>query len=319
MTEPSHSLDDVHQESNVPGPITGYLVAGIDGSPSSRNAAGWAAFDAQRRGATLRLVHAVVPAPPGGDLEPTLLAPPATEQQRSSAHLLLLNTADLLSAQYPGLPIQTAHYDGAPAKVLLEQSRSGAIATVVGADGQGRLSGAFFGSVAARVAAHGHGCVVVARGENAVPAPRDAVVAVGVDGSAHSQAAIGFAYEEAALRGATLLAIHTWNDKPLGHALGCYPLEINPTSIDDQEHRLLENELAGWEQKYPDVPVRMRVLRGSPAPNLLRYATTTGSRPTQLMVVGSRGRGGFAGLLLGSTSQAVLAHAECSVAIVHDR
>ena len=87
----------------------------------------------------------------------------------------------------------------------------------------------------------------------------------------------GFAFEEAALRGATLLAIHTWNDKPLNHALGAYPLDINTTGIDDQEHRLLETELGGWEHKYPHVPVRMRVLRGRPAPNLLRYATPTGS------------------------------------------
>jgi nucleotide-binding universal stress UspA family protein len=143
------------------------------------------------------------------------------------------------------------------------------------------------------------------------------VVVVGVDGSPDAQAAIGFAYEEAALRGATLVAIHTWNDKPLDRALGSYPLDINANGIDQAEHRLLETELAGWEQKYPQVPVRMRVLRGRPAPNLLRYAATTGDHPTQLIVVGSRGRGGFAGLLLGSTSQAVVSHAACSVAVVH--
>ena len=295
-----------------------FIVAGIDGSQSSLRAAEWAAFDAQRRDATLRLVHAIVAVPAGSYPEPILLTPRVAGQQHSAGNALLKATADMLAGRHPGLAIETAHYEGPPAKVLLEQSRSGTIATVVGADGQGRFSGAFFGSVAARLAAHGHGCIVVARQELAGPAARSGVVAVGVDGSAHSQAAIGFAYEEAALRGATLLAIHTWNDKPLNHALGSYPLEINPTSIDDQEHRLLETELAGWEQKYPDVPVRMRVLRGPPAPNLLRYATTTGTQPTQLMVVGSRGRGGFAGLLLGSTSQAVMTHADCSVAIVHD-
>ena len=192
--------------------------------------------------------------------------------------MLLQGTAELLAAEHPGLPIETAQYDGAPAKVLLAQSRSGTIATVVGADGQGRLSRRLLrfrcrpgGRTRTRLHRR-------RRDQNrAVAAPLEAVIAVGVDGSTHSHAAIGFAYEEAALRGATLLAIHTWNDKPLNHALGSYPLDINATSIDDQEHRLLETELAGWEQKFPDVPVRMRVLRGSPAPNLLRYATITGS------------------------------------------
>ncbi len=298
---------------------TEVIVAGIDGSQASLVAAEWAAMDAKRRGASLRLVHAVVPAPNDGYLVPLLVAPQATEQQRSTADAMLRINSDLLAEKFPGLPIETAQHDGAPVKVLLDQSRSGITATVVGADGAGRMAGAFFGSVAGRLAAHGHGCIVIARPEPIAPAARPGVIAVGVDGSAHSQAAIGFAYEEAALRGATLLAIHTWNDKPLHHALGSYPLDINSTSIDDQEHRLLETELAGWEQKYPDVPVRMRVLRGRAAPSLLRYSSPTGSQPTQLIVVGSRGRGGFTGLLLGSTSQAVMTHAGCSVAIVHSR
>jgi len=295
---------------------TDVVVAGIDGSPAARIAASWAAGDAQRRGVTLRLVHAVVAPPTGSYPEPTLFRPTVTDHLRSQAAILLNRTADLLAQDYPDLRIETAHRDGAPVKVLIEQSRS-AIATVVGADGEGRLTGVFFGSVAARLAAHGHGCIVIARAEPVGTATQPGVVAVGVDGSAHSQAAIGFAYEQAALRGVTLLAIHTWNDKPLSHALGSYPLEINPTSIDDQEHRLLETELAGWEQKYPEVPVRMRILRGRPVPHLLRYATPTGSQPVQLLVMGSRGRGGFSGLMLGSTSQAVMTHAGCSVAIVH--
>ena len=226
------------------------------------------------------------------------------------------HTADQLRADHPGLHIETAQHDGAPVKVLLEQSRS-CIATVVGADGAGRLSSAFFGSVAARLAAHGHGCIVIARPETAVnTATSPGAVIVAVDGSRQAQAAIGFAYEEAALRGTTLVAIHSWNDKPLNHALGSYPLDINADGIDDQEHRLLETELAGWEQKYPQVPVRMAILRGRPAPNLLRSATA-GDHPAQLIVVGSRGRGGFTGLLLGSTSHAVITHAECSVAVLH--
>jgi len=303
----------------VPDSTTDVIVAGIDGSAAARSAAQWAARDAKRRGAKLRLVHAVSAPATDGYLDQVLLRPQVTDQLRSNASRMLQATADSLTVNHPGLRIEIFQQDGPPAKVLLDQSRTASVATVVGADGQGQLAGAFFGSVAARLAAHGHGCIVVARPTPCETAERPGVIAVGVDGSAQSQAAIGFAYEEAALRGATLLAIHTWNDKPLNHALGSYPLDINPTSIDDQEHRLLETELAGWEHKYPEVPVRMRVLRGRAVPNLLRYSSPVGNQPTQLMVVGSRGRGGFAGLLLGSTSQAVMTHAGCSVAIVHSQ
>jgi nucleotide-binding universal stress UspA family protein len=293
------------------------IAVGIDGSQASLVAARWAAADAERRGSTLRLVHAVVAPPTGAYPEPSLLAPQVTDKMRGRAARLLESIAGQLAIDHPGLRIGTAQQDGRPAQVLLDQSRR-AIATVVGPDGVGRLSGVFFGSVAARLAAHGHGCVVIARPEPAATAGanRPAVV-VGVDGSPQSGAAIGFAYEEAALRGTTLVAIHTWNDMPLNHALGDYPLEIRAAGIDQAEHLLLETELAGWEQKYPEVPVRMRILRGRAAPSLLRYASNTGQQPTELIVVGSRGRGGFAGLLLGSTSQAVLTHAACSVAVVH--
>ena len=296
---------------------TGVVAVGIDGSQAALGAARWAAADAERRGSTLRLVHAVVAPSAGAYPEPSLLAPQVTDKMRGRAARLLESTAHQLAGRHPGLRIETAQQDGRPAEVLLDQSRR-AIATVVGPDGEGRLSGVFFGSVAARLAAHGHGCVVIARPEpTATAGANRAAVVVGVDGSPQARAAIGFAYEEAALRGTTLVAIHTWNDKPLNHALGDYPLDINAAGIDQAEHLLLETELAGWEQKYPEVPVRMRILRGRPAPNLLRYASNTGQHPTELIVVGSRGRGGFAGLLLGSTSQAVVTHASCSVAVVH--
>jgi len=238
----------------VPESPTDVIVAGIDGSQAARSAAQWAALDAERRGVTLRLVHAVFAPPTGGYLEPMLIRPQVTEQMRSRAGHLLQATADLLTTDHPGLRIETVQQDGAPVKVLLDQSHAATVATVVGADGDGRLAGAFFGSVTARLAAHGHGCIVVARPEPQNPPTVPGVVAVGVDGSPHARAAVGFAYEEAALRGATLLPIHTWNDKPLNHALGAYPLDINADRIDDQEHRLLETELAGWEQKYPEVP-----------------------------------------------------------------
>ena len=297
----------------------GIIVVGIDGSEAALVAARWAAVDAIQRGATLRLVHAVQAPPTDAYPEPALLAPQVTAQMRARAAKMLQVVADRLIEDHSGLAIETVQRDGRPARVLLDQSMN-SIATVVGADRENRLVGSLFGSVAARMTARGNGAVVIAR-PNPLPSNADktAAVVVGVDGSSHARAAVGFAYEEAALRGAPLVAIHTWNDKPLEHALGTYPLEINAQNIDDRELRILESELAGWEHKFPQVPVRLRVIRGRPTPTLLRYSTTTGAQPTQLIVVGSRGRGGFSGLLLGSTSQALAAHAECSVAVVHER
>lgn len=301
----------------MPESPSGVVVAGIDGSRAARSAAGWAAADAQLRGATLQLIHAVTARPDDSYPEFLLLRPQPTDRMRSRARMLLQSTTDTIAATHPGLRIEIAQKDGAAVQVLLEQSRRGAIATVVGADGDGRMAGAFFGSVTARLAAHGRGCIVVARPEPADTINDPGVIAVGVDGSAPSRAAIAFPYEEAALRGATLLAIHSWNDKPLDHALGSYPLELNAAGVDDRQHQLLETELSGWEQKYPDVPVQMRVLRGRTAPALLRCVSAAGTPPVRLIVVGSRGRGGFVGLLLGSTSQAVMTHAACCVAVVH--
>jgi len=297
----------------------GIIVAGIDGSGAALVAARWAAADAVARGATLRLVHAIQAAPAGAMNEPAALPPQVIVNLRSKGARMLQALADQLLAEHPALAIETVQREGPPTRVLLDQSLQG-IATVVGTGGESRFLGTLFGSVANSVAAHGHGAVVIARPQPVTStAAKPAAVVVGVDGSPQARAAIGFAYEEAAFRGAPLVAIHTWNDKPLEHALGTYPLEVNAQVIDDQEHRMLETELAGWEHKLPDVQVTLRVIRGRATPILLRYSTTTATHSTQLIVVGSRGCGGFPGLLLGSTSQALAAHAKCSVAVIHEQ
>lgn len=294
---------------------TSLIVAGWDGSPAARAAMNWAAADADHRAATLRLVH-VLTTEPAGEYTPLIVSAPVMDTIGQRAVRLLTAASAGLTADHPGLAIEIAVREGSPAAALSVESAEAAV-TVLGPHGANRLAGAFFGSVAARVAGHGRGVIVIARPEPATRPGKPGVVVVGVDGSAHSRAAVGFAYEEAALRGVSLVAIRTWNDKPLDNALSNYPLEIDAAGIDQLQDQILDIELAGWENKYPDVPVQRRVIRGRAAPTLLRYASGTTGPPTQLLVVGSRGRGGFAGLLLGSTSQALIAHAECSVAVVH--
>jgi nucleotide-binding universal stress UspA family protein len=137
---------------------------------------------------------------------------------------------------------------------------------------------------------------------------------VGVDGSELSRLAVDFAFSHAALHHLGVLAVHAY----------AFPAFITSSDlpsaaydIDDlrEDHaRLLAEALAGYRDNYPDMPVRQKVVYGPPAAVLV--AESAGAA---LTVVGSRGRGGFAGLLLGSTSQSVLHHATGPVAIVRQR
>ena len=131
---------------------------------------------------------------------------------------------------------------------------------------------------------------------------------VGVDGSPTSEAATAFAFEAASLRRVPLVAVHVWRDVLVDATMA--PL-LDWDVIDSDEREVLAERLAGWSEKYPDVPVRRLVARDRPARALVEE-----SGRAQLVVVGSRGRGGFHGLLLGSVSQALLHHAHCPVAVV---
>ena len=133
-------------------------------------------------------------------------------------------------------------------------------------------------------------------------------VVVGVDGSPVSERALAFAFDEAALRGAPLVAVHTWLDLVADPVVG---LLTDWAAVEAEEQVVLGERLAGWARKHPDVPVRRVVRRDGPT-----HALLTEAEGAQLVVVGSRGRGGFAGLLLGSVSHAVLHRSPCPVAVV---
>ncbi len=136
-------------------------------------------------------------------------------------------------------------------------------------------------------------------------------VVVGVDGSPSSDAAVGFAFDAAAGRHAELIAVHSWNDAVIDGAFPVQPVWVDPAAIEQQERALLAERRAGWREKYPEVAVSQQVVHSRPTPALLEY-----SRTAQLVVVGSRGRGGFTGMLLGSTSQALITHSRSPVVVV---
>jgi nucleotide-binding universal stress UspA family protein len=133
-------------------------------------------------------------------------------------------------------------------------------------------------------------------------------VVVGVDGSPTSEAALAFAFEAAATRGVSLVAVHTWWDLFVDPTMAPLP-DWDAIEVDERE--VLAERLSGWGEKYPDVPVQRLVERDQPA-----HALVEQSLRAQLVVVGSRGRGNFAGLVLGSVSHAVLHRAHCPVAVV---
>nr|WP_245983888.1 universal stress protein [Lentzea flaviverrucosa] len=148
--------------------------------------------------------------------------------------------------------------------------------------GVGGFTGALVGSTAVALSIHGECPVVVVRGNQ-----QQGPVVVGVDLSPESDPAIGFGFEEAA------------SGMPLVAAM----------AHDDEQS--LNTRMSGWLEKYPDVAVDQLVVGERPIPVLLELGQRDG-----LLVVGSRGRGGFAGMLLGSTSQAQIYHAPCPVAVV---
>ena len=283
------------------------VVAGVDGSECGLQAVRWAAAEALQRQLPLRLVAAH--AWPSGGLvgDPGL----GVDYRAVLRDVVLghLATAAADARQVaPELDIEQVEVTGYPVPVLLGESAHAEI-VVLGDRGLGGFTGLLIGSVAVEVTAHASCPVIVVRGsEPDRTVPRPEPVVVGVDGSPTSEAATAFAFEAASLRRVPLVAVHVWRDVLVDATMA--PL-LDWDVIDSDEREVLAERLAGWTEKYPDVPVRRLVARDRPARALVEE-----SGRAQLVVVGSRGRGGFHGLLLGSVSQALLHHAHCPVAVV---
>lgn len=288
--------------------MTGRVVVGVDGSTSGLAAVEVAAREARLRGAELRVVHAFLwPAmhPPPGPLP---LGPPAGGVRNMVEHLVAEAVERAKTAE-PEVTVSHAVMTGEPLAVLGAQSRAAEL-VVVGSRGMGGFAGLLAGSTAVHLVVHGRCPVLVVREE-----PRaDGAVVLGVDGSAAGEKAVDFAFTEAALHGTGLVAVHAWTERtaPMPAARDALVRYRNrPAALAQGEERLLAEALAGHRERYPDVTVRQEVVHGGP-----REALIEASRTARLMVVGARGRGGLAGLLLGSVSQAMLHHAHCPVAVV---
>jgi len=280
------------------------VVVGVDGSGSAYRAVEWAAAEAARRGVALRLVSAFSWTTSDHPVRHDGRVAQYRDQLLEAARHGLSRAARIAEDTSPGIETAPQVEIGAPIEVLGSEARRAQL-LVLGDRGLGGVTGLVLGSVAVALAARGACPVVIVRGETR---NTDGPVVVGTDGSPVSEAALGFAFDAAAVRGAELVALHAWSPTAVDKALE--PM-MDWDAVADEEDAVLAERLSGWGQKYPQITVRRSVVRDGAA-----RALVDASRGAQLVVVGSRGRGNAAGLLLGSVSHGVLHAAHCPVAIV---
>ncbi|GAA2804265.1 universal stress protein [Saccharopolyspora taberi] len=280
------------------------MVAGYDGSTSSRRALWWAALEAVTRNQPLVLVHAF-PVPVYESAYRDLSSEAFTfESLRDNSEQTLAAVASECRQRMPGLDVRTEVRLGHPATVLVDASTDASV-LVLGPPALSRVRRVLLGSTAAEVARTAHVPVVFVRGEHAEePAPAIRRVVVGVDGSASNARAVEFAYDFADRHGAGLTAMLT--EAP--------PDEWAPgdSGTVDACRKELAEALAGWAQIYPDVMVHEVVEQAERAADVLLGVASE----ADLLVVGTRGRGVVRSGLLGSVSHTVVHYAECPVAVV---
>ncbi|RNL81568.1 universal stress protein [Halostreptopolyspora alba] len=292
-----------------------WVVVGVDGSDSSRYALEWSAYQATVRGLGVRIVIAVPPTeshgPFSGLVRPSASTPAPSEAE---ARALLEYARDWIQRIFSDLVVETRLVRQRAAEALLsEASRPDAAAVVIGSRGLGGLAAAFVGSVGIELAAHAPVPVVVLPKAHETAEGVKGRIVAGVDGSDPGRRAAEFAFVQAAKQGTEVVAVCAWQPvATFGSSIGPVPPDVfDDDALEESTRRLLDSELAELRSRHPEVAVERRVVRAHPVVALLEEST-----PADLIVVGTRGRGGFAGLLLGSVSQSVLHGAEGPVAVV---
>jgi nucleotide-binding universal stress UspA family protein len=280
------------------------ILVGIDDSPTANLAVQWAARDAELRNIPLTLVHAISPEVTWSNQ----LSPGLKRWQQDHGHRLVGEALKIVAeASQLGGPagIHSRILPSAAVPALVDLSKDAEM-VVTGCRGSGRWPGRPLGSVSSGLLRYAHCPVAIIHDDDPSLSPRSqAPVLVGIDGSSASESATAMAFDEASRRHVELVALHAWSDADQSGSP-----EIAMPETESMAEVVLAERLAGWREQYPDVPVNPTVVRDNPARQLVLQ-----SEAAQLVVVGSRGRGGLAGMLLGSVGETVAQMARVPVIV----
>ncbi len=292
------------------------IIVGVDGSPSSDRAVAWAAREAGMRNIPLDIVH-IIATPPwglvslsGGPLPPLAGNNDWREKECADIISAAIRVVEQNAPELPRTQVRAEVYFGATIPTLADLSKD-AMMIVVGSRGHGTVGRLLLGSVSTGLVHHAHCPVAVIHDEYPVAAlkPSQLPVVVGIDGSPASELATAIAFDEASWRRVHLVALHSWSH---GEVADIPSLEWS--ALEKVAQEALAERLAGWRERYPDVAVQRRIVYTNPALHLLEEAESA-----QLVVVGSHGRGGFSGMLLGSVGAAVVQAAGVPVIVARQR
>lgn len=288
------------------------VLVGVDGSPESLGAVDWAVARAARAGWRVHILCAYsLPSFTTASLDGGYAALDDSAI-RSGAQAVVDEAVS--RAQGHGVTVTSSLETGDPAGVLVDLSAE-AVLSVVGTRGGGGFADRLLGTVSSALPAHAH-CptVVVPRhveGADFTPVRR---IVVGVDGSESARKALKWAVAEADAWGAEITAVAAVPMASGAGALAWLPAAVDRDQVLADVRAGLDQAVSEAVKDHPGVTVRRHALDGNAAQLMAEFSTAV-----DLVVVGSRGRGGFSGLLLGSTSQGVLSHAACPVMVVPSR